>query len=169
MWWVSQLRFLPQLQFYLLKLLATDKGDDTKGYDADDEETEQLIDVPNNVKPKYVNEHTESKGAPHADGKAFDVKTTSTDNLSNDALFEDADSNFFSYLMFLMLITIIFYIAYHNKTKVLALVIEGRRGRSGSRNGSRRKHNSAEYRKLDSNLEEAIQSNDQVLTTQIIY
>lgn len=88
-----------------------------------------------------------------------------------EAKFEDGpDSNFFAYLMFLMLITIILYVAYHNKTKVLALLIEGRRSRSGySRNGNRRKHHSAEYRKLDSNLEEAIQSSGQVLSTQIIY
>lgn len=49
-------------------------------------------------------------------------------NLSSEALFDDTESNFFSYLMFLMVITIIIYIVYHNKTKVLALVIEGRRG-----------------------------------------
>lgn len=145
--------------------------DDAKSYGADDgdDETDNLPDeVFSNTKPKYVIEHTKSKGTQQ---KADAIMPSNTNNnLSSEALFDDTESNFFSYLMFLMLITIIFYIAYHNKTKVLALVIEGRRGRSGfSRNVTKRKHHSAEYRKLDSNLEEAIQSNDQVLTPQIIY
>lgn len=80
----------------------------------------------------------------------------------------DDGSNFLAYLIFLMFLTGISYVGYHNKTKVLALVIEGRRGRRYSRNGGRRRH-SAEYRRLDSNLEEAIQSNSQVHVTQIIY
>lgn len=84
----------------------------------------------------------------------------------------DPDSSFFSYFMFLMLVVIAVYVAYHNKSKILALLIEGRRSRTySSRNGSRRKAHSAEYRKLDSNLEEAIQSGggSQGLSTQIIY
>lgn len=82
----------------------------------------------------------------------------------------DTESSFFSYFMFLMCLIIIFYIAYHNKSKILALLIEGRRGNRPRGGGSRRKSHSAEYRKLDSNLEEAIQSGgSQMLSTQIIY
>lgn len=133
------------------------------------DETDNLEDI-NNTKPKYVNDRTKLKNQNAEGSRSSNGNINSNNNVNNDALFDDTDSNFFSYLMFLMLITIVFYIVYHNKTKVLALVIEGRRGRSGySRSSSRRKHHSAEYRKLDSNLEEAIQSNDQVLTTQIIY
>lgn len=84
---------------------------------------------------------------------------------------EDNESSFFSYFMFLMFVIITFYVAYHNKSKILALLIEGRRGRTySSRGGSRRKSHSAEYRKLDCNLEEAIQSGgSKTLSTQIIY
>ncbi|XP_055325046.1 trans-Golgi network integral membrane protein 1-like [Sitodiplosis mosellana] len=84
----------------------------------------------------------------------------------------DKESSFFPYFMFLMFVVVTFYVAYHNKSKILALLIEGRRSRSySSRSGSgRRKQHSAEYRKLDSNLEEAIQSDGgHVLSTQIIY
>lgn len=84
----------------------------------------------------------------------------------------DKESSFFPYFMFLMFVVVTFYVAYHNKSKILALLIEGRRSRSySSRGGSgRRKQHSAEYRKLDSNLEEAIQSDGgHVLSTQIIY
>lgn len=85
---------------------------------------------------------------------------------------EDKESSFFPYFMFLMFVVVTFYVAYHNKSKILALLIEGRRSRSySSRGGSRRKQHSAEYRKLDSNLEEAIQSDGGhgVMSTQIIY
>ena len=78
----------------------------------------------------------------------------------------DDDSNFFTFFMCIMLVCIIAYVVYHNKTKVLALLLEGRRT-SGGRNG-RRKH-TASYRKLDTNLEEAISSNANSRTTQIIY
>lgn len=82
---------------------------------------------------------------------------------------QDKQSNFFPLLMFAMFIVVTFYVAYHNKSKILALLIEGRR-RNSSRGGGRRNKHSAEYRKLDSNLEEAIQSDGgHVLSTQIIY
>lgn len=87
-----------------------------------------------------------------------------------DPFLEESDSNFFAYFMSLMLICIIVYVAYHNKTKVIALVLEGRRSGSGRGTGGigRRKHTAA-YRKLDTNLEEAITSNASGRTTQIIY
>lgn len=70
---------------------------------------------------------------------------------------EDPDSNFFTYLCIVMFLTIILYILYHNRQKILALLLEGRQGRSSrrprSRNGSK-----AAYSKLDCNLEEAITS-----------
>lgn len=82
---------------------------------------------------------------------------------------EDKESSFFPYFMFLMFVIVTCYVAYHNKSKILALLIEGRRSRSYSR-GGRRKQHSAEYRKLDSNLEEAIQSDGSHMTSsQIIY
>lgn len=84
-----------------------------------------------------------------------------------DPFFSNGDSNFFTYFMLLMLLCIIMYVGYHNKSKVLALVLEGRRG-SNSRGGGRRKHTAA-YRKLDSNLEEAITSGASSRASQIIY
>lgn len=85
----------------------------------------------------------------------------------SDPFFAEGDSNFFTYFMLLMLLCIIMYVGYHNKSKVLALVLEGRRG-SNSRGGGRRKHTAA-YRKLDSNLEEAITSGASSRASQIIY
>ncbi|XP_055692622.1 uncharacterized protein LOC129795404 [Lutzomyia longipalpis] len=78
---------------------------------------------------------------------------------------EEDESNFFTYFMCVMIVCIIAYVVYHNKTKVLALLLEGRRSSQGR---GRRKHTAA-YRKLDSNLEEAITSSAASRTTQIIY
>lgn len=103
---------------------------------------------------------------------ANNMHNTQSRLLANQVEFhEDKESSFFPYFMFLMFVVVTFYVAYHNKSKILALLIEGRRSRSySSRGGGRRKQHSAEYRKLDSNLEEAIQSDGgHVLSTQIIY
>lgn len=79
--------------------------------------------------------------------------------IKHDPFVQEQDSNFIIYLMFFMFISIIGYVGYHNKGKILALVLEGRRSSTSSgRGGGRRKHTAA-YRKLDSNLEEAITSN----------
>ncbi|XP_022904777.2 trans-Golgi network integral membrane protein TGN38-like [Onthophagus taurus] len=80
---------------------------------------------------------------------------------------EEEDSFFFVYFMMVCAVFILGYIGYHNKQKVLALVIEGRRGRRNSRRSGR--PNSANYHKLDSNLEEAVTSSVHKNTTNIIY
>lgn len=69
---------------------------------------------------------------------------------------EDPDSNFFTYLCAVMFLCVLLYILHQNRHKILALLLEGRRGRRGrerTRNGSK-----AAYSKLDCNLEEAITS-----------
>lgn len=93
---------------------------------------------------------------------------------------DDDDSYFFEYFLFSMFLVIVFYVAYHNRSKLLGLMLEGRRGSSGGGGGGgfngsrgkggigRRKHTAA-YRKLDTNLEEAISSSAASRTSQIIY
>ncbi|CRL05270.1 CLUMA_CG018072, isoform A [Clunio marinus] len=69
---------------------------------------------------------------------------------------EDPDSNFFTYLCGLMFLCVLLYILHQNRHKLMALCLEGRRGRRSrdrSRSGSK-----AAYSKLDCNLEEAITS-----------
>lgn len=88
---------------------------------------------------------------------------------NEDPFTDDTDSNFFTYFMLLLLVCVIAYVVYHNKTKMLALMLEGRRSSTNGRSGlSRRKHTAA-YRKLDSNLEEAITSSANGRSTQVIY
>lgn len=126
------------------------EGNDGDGVDGVNEEIPEINKNNNNNFPE------EQKYQPAAD------------KVRIDPFVADADSNFFTYFMFLMLICIMAYVAYHNKSKVMALVLEGRRS-SGGRNGIGRRKHTAAYRKLDTNLEEAISSNSSVRTTQIIY
>lgn len=72
---------------------------------------------------------------------------------------EDPDSNFFTYLCALMFLCVLLYILAQNRAKILALLLEGRRGngRRGSRERTRGGSKAA-YSKLDCNLEEAITS-----------
>uniref|UniRef100_A0A182Y8L1 Uncharacterized protein n=1 Tax=Anopheles stephensi TaxID=30069 RepID=A0A182Y8L1_ANOST len=75
-----------------------------------------------------------------------------------DPFYEQKDSNFFPYFLFAMFSCAMLYVAYHNKSKLLALVVEGRRTSSGRGGFSKGRKHTAAYRKLDSNLEEAITS-----------
>lgn len=89
-----------------------------------------------------------------------------------DPFFEESDSNFFTYFLFAMFGCIVCYVAYHNKSKLLALALEGRRSSTGRGGFSKGRKHTAAYRKLDSNLEEAIMSNSAASSRsqqQIIY
>ncbi|PNF23354.1 hypothetical protein B7P43_G13182 [Cryptotermes secundus] len=74
------------------------------------------------------------------------------------------DSHFYAYFMTMVVICIIGYLVFHNKQKILALALEGR-----SRRGTRRRPNTSAYRKLDSNLEEAVTSTCSTSVTHVIY
>ncbi|XP_052121900.1 trans-Golgi network integral membrane protein 2 isoform X2 [Frankliniella occidentalis] len=80
--------------------------------------------------------------------------------------FEEAeDSHFFAYFMTLSALCILGYLVYHNKRKIIAMAVEGKKGR----NSGRRRPNSASYHKLDSNLEEAMSSNLGSTNSYVIY
>lgn len=82
------------------------------------------------------------------------------------ATFEDAeDSHFFAYFMSLSALCVFAYLVYHNKRKIIAMAVEGKKGR----NAGRRRPNSASYHKLDSNLEEAMSSNLASTNSYVIY
>lgn len=117
-------------------------------------------------------------------------------NIASIAVDDVGESYFFSYFMTVCVLFVLGYVGYHNKQKVifsligqfkllqshdaaeiqfkfytelfqiLALVLEGRKGRRPTRS---RRPNSANYHKLDSNLEEAVTSSCSKNTTQVIY
>merc|ERR1719430_116434 len=74
-------------------------------------------------------------------------------------------SNFFSYFIVLAIITIIAYLVFHNKKKILGLIVEGRSGRQAGR----RRSGGREYRKLDSNVEDMMETGRETSMRQVIY
>lgn len=77
----------------------------------------------------------------------------------------DEESHFLTYFSIISLISIAAYIGYHNKQKILAIVLEGRR----SRNRGRRRPSTINYTKLDCTLEEAVTSQCNANVTHVIY
>lgn len=75
------------------------------------------------------------------------------------------ESHFFVYFMALSALVVLGYLVYHNKRKIIAMAVEGKKGR----NTGRRRPNSANYHKLDSNLEEAMSSNIASTNSYVIY
>lgn len=130
---------------------------------------------PRNKKPTQVGDSFEVEEQRRSGG---DFSRNRAPELIEDPFYEETDSNFFAYFLLVMAACVLGYVAYHNKKKVLALLLEGRRGSTGrgggstgsrrSRGGGSRKHTAA-YQKLDSNLEEAITSTGQSRSSQIIY
>lgn len=85
---------------------------------------------------------------------------------ANDTAVNEDDSYFFFYFMVVCVAFVLGYVGYHNKQKILAIVLEGRKGRRSQR----RRPNSANYHKLDCNLEEAVTSTcSNKSTTNVIY
>jgi len=78
---------------------------------------------------------------------------------------DDSSSSFFSYFILLSIVAIVAYLVFHNKQKILALILEGRRGRQGSR----RRSGGKEYRKLDSNLEDTMNTESFTSGQHVIY
>ncbi|XP_015515269.1 trans-Golgi network integral membrane protein 2 [Neodiprion lecontei] len=77
----------------------------------------------------------------------------------------DPPQHFFTYFMVISVTCLICYIAYHKKQKIMALLFEGRK----SRGRGRRRPNTANYRKLDCTLEEAVTSQCNSNVTHVIY
>ena len=78
----------------------------------------------------------------------------------------DDESHFITYFTIISVVSIAAYIGYHNKQKILAIVLEGRRARNSR---GRRRPSTANYRKLDCTLEEAVTSQCNANVTHVIY
>ncbi|XP_046571369.1 uncharacterized protein LOC124279573 isoform X2 [Haliotis rubra] len=62
-----------------------------------------------------------------------------------------SSGNFMAYFLTAVVLCIAGYVVFHNKQKIIAFIIEGRSGR-----GRRRTNGGAEYKKLQSNVEESV-------------
>uniref|UniRef100_A0A182J2A5 Uncharacterized protein n=1 Tax=Anopheles atroparvus TaxID=41427 RepID=A0A182J2A5_ANOAO len=127
-------------------------------------ETDNDISIPDDaeLRVKVIDKDTapEKKHLPKVETpEQLEVSKTSDIIMQgSDPFYNQNDSNFFSYFLFAMFSCAILYVAYHNKSKLMALVVEGRRTSSGRGGFSKGRKHTAAYRKLDSNLEEAITS-----------
>jgi hypothetical protein len=81
----------------------------------------------------------------------------------------ETQSQFFSYFVFFTILCLVAYLVVHNKKKILALVMEGRRKNTSGRASGGRRSSSAQYRKLDNNLEEAMGSTSDESIRHVIY
>ncbi|XP_076621837.1 uncharacterized protein LOC143342148 isoform X2 [Colletes latitarsis] len=88
------------------------------------------------------------------------------DTISHHIIRPDEESHIFTYFTVITLISIAAYIGYHNKQKILAIVLEGRRSRNSR---DRRRPSTVNYRKLDYTLEEAVTSQCNTNFTHVIY
>ncbi|XP_072395843.1 uncharacterized protein [Diabrotica undecimpunctata] len=116
---------------------------------------------PGPAKPETV------KAEPKAVDRKPDTTVQEISPVSDDNLdVVDGESPFFSYFMVICVVFVLGYVAYHNRIKVMALLLEGKRNKRQNRG---RRPNSANYHKLDSNLEEAISSNVTKNSSNVIY
>nr|CAH7716921.1 unnamed protein product [Callosobruchus chinensis] len=121
------------------------------GFSKDDEEDNTYDDEIGTAYAKLVKKKLITSGEP-----------ASYNNLDE----MDGESYFFSYFMVVCVLFVLGYVVYHNRQKVLALVLEGKRSKTQYRS---RRPNSANYHKLDTNLEEAISSNCNKNSSHVIY
>jgi len=90
---------------------------------------------------------------------------TSFEKQMGSGVADPPQSNFFSYFIVLAIITIIAYLVFHNKKKIVGLIVEGRSGRQAGR----RRSGGREYRKLDSNVEDMMETGRETSMRQVIY
>jgi len=156
------------------KEISKDEDKDVKegGIDAD---AEALVGVEETDKDKdeavverdpveAKKDVTESKIEPVLPDTQNNIVETKYENNMNAGPEIDEQSSFFGYFILLSIVAIIAYLVFHNKQKILALVLEGRR-----RQGNRRRSGGREYRKLDSNLEDTMDHGKETSLRQVIY
>jgi len=127
--------------------------------DKPDKAIEDVKDVEETVK-----EVTKSQVMPVLPDAEKEIVETKYENNMKPGPEIDEHSSFFGYFILLSIVAIIAYLVFHNKQKILALVLEGRR-----RQGNRRRSGGREYRKLDSNLEDTMDPGKETSLRQVIY
>jgi len=136
------------------KLVGVEEKDKDKDNDDDDAVVEN----------DPVEDDTESKVEPVLPDTQNNIVETKYENNMKSGPEMGEQSSFFGYFILLSIVAIIAYLVFHNKQKILALVLEGRR-----RQGSRRRSGGREYRKLDSNLEDTMDHGKETSLRQVIY
>ena len=122
-------------------------------YDEDNAEKdmEKPVDVKNTVPEK-----------PSKPDQSYDSQSEIDEDPTN--------THFLFYFLAFVVISVVCYVVYQRRNRIIALVVEGRSGPNGRRRGSstRERPSSGSYRKLVNNLEEAI-SSQSVKKSNVIY
>jgi len=142
------------------------KGIDAKPLVSEEEKSDDasVVEEKDDAAEKPSNDFTESKVEPALPSAEKEIVETKYTNNMKPGPEIDEQSSFFGYFILLSIVAIIAYLVFHNKQKILALVLEGRR-----RQGNRRRSGGREYRKLDSNLEDTMDPGKETSLRQVIY
>jgi hypothetical protein len=158
--------------------LAVEKGDDSNdniktGEGVEDNLAEEKVDETNN-KADVVQDTEAKDDYKESESDVVNIDAVANDNglpfsgkvedTMNTGPYADDDSSFMAYFLLLSMVCIIAYLVFHNKQKILALILEGRRSQ-----GSRRRSGGRVYNKLDSTVEDSMNLNRETSLKQVIY
>jgi len=151
----------------------TETENNVKNNDKTKPETNNPVEEPNNeditdiTKTPIVDTPviTTTKAPPAAEKETLIKEIYNEESVTPGVGGEGTQSNFLGYLIVLSILTIVAYLVFHNKKKILGLIVEGR----SSRQPGRRRSNGREYRKLDSNVEDMMETGKETSMRQVIY
>ncbi|XP_014612574.1 PREDICTED: trans-Golgi network integral membrane protein 2-like [Polistes canadensis] len=128
--------------------------------------TESIVAVDNNLSGSDPQKNVPTEGISQP-GSVDNPSESISEPSKQRAHFEnDEESHFLFYFAVISIGFIGGYTGYHNKKKLLAIVLKGRRSKN---NRGRRRSSSPKYRKLDCTLEEAVTSQCNANVTHVIY
>ncbi|XP_011257450.2 uncharacterized protein LOC105251992 [Camponotus floridanus] len=141
-------------------------SENTQDYIQDVKNSDGDIDTTRDIETSNIEDTDKDTNQQSTGNQNENAESSKQENLRNPNIRTEDDSHFFTYFTVITVACIAGYIGYHNKQKILAIVLEGRRSRS---NRSRRRPSTANYRKLDCTLEEAVTSQCNANVTHVIY
>jgi len=131
----------------------------------DSAENNDIVDVEtNDQEGSNLSKQMEDASNNDDQGSIFPTNHDEAQDTMNTGPYIEDESSFLPHFIFLAILCMTAYLVYHNKSKILALVLEGRRGQN-----ARRRSGGRTYTKLDSTLEENMDLKRETSLRQVIY